>query len=193
MGPSGLSTPPALDVPRLEGEVPRLAGADQLDDLGGLVEADSGLSEVKALVNSTRHIIENASEKKDGYLPPENGTEAHTILAVEHPVDRASTHGSPSAASEASCWLKGNPLSPPGLDAQQNNPSNLESAGTNNVVNGQIGALTVPHDEEHLTCMQSSDGPDPTQLTMKMYQVVPNAVLPPVWFVHPMLDSLVYF
>ncbi|GMH16140.1 hypothetical protein Nepgr_017981 [Nepenthes gracilis] len=58
--------------------------------------------EVKALVNSTCHIIENASEKKDGYLPPENGTEAHTILAVELPVDRASTHGSPSAASEAS-------------------------------------------------------------------------------------------
>ncbi|GMH02010.1 hypothetical protein Nepgr_003849 [Nepenthes gracilis] len=93
---------------------------------------------MKAPVNSTRHIIENSSEKKDGYLPPENGTEAHTIQAVEPSVNRASTHGSPSIASDASCWLKGNTLSPPGHDAQRNNPSNQESAVTINVVNGQI-------------------------------------------------------
>ncbi|GMH16141.1 hypothetical protein Nepgr_017982 [Nepenthes gracilis] len=57
----------------------------------------------------------------------------------------------------------------------------MERAGTNNVVNGQIGALNIPHDEERLMCLQSSDGPDPTQ----------GATLAMMAYVYTCLEDLV--
>ncbi|GMH16139.1 hypothetical protein Nepgr_017980 [Nepenthes gracilis] len=95
MGPSGLSTPLALDVPRLTGDVPRLAHADQLDDLGGLVEADSGLS-VRAQ-NSPKIVYWAGSEQSCSFGAIDAVNKAPVglpaSLAPEVPV------GNPSCAS----------------------------------------------------------------------------------------------
>ncbi|GMH14543.1 hypothetical protein Nepgr_016384 [Nepenthes gracilis] len=65
----------------------------------------------------SKDVLAQVSEKKDGSPLSKQGTVAHTTMVMEPLVDRVNLNGSPASVRDASCWVKGNPISPPDQDA----------------------------------------------------------------------------